>query len=96
MAESRIPLNAAAFVRGPRFYEHEGEVMFVHQLDSRSSIGPRPATQDDFDKHPDAYAQMGELPATPLGARVEVVAEAEPPPADLARPYAERRKRAEA
>lgn len=86
--------GAAAFVRGVRFFRHPetDETMFVHVLDGRSSIGPRPATQEDVEAHPEAYASMGELPDSPLGPRVVTVAEADPEPE--AKPHAAMRQAA--
>lgn len=42
--------------RGVKFYHEGGELMFVHQLDSSSRVGPRPATREDSEMHAQAWA----------------------------------------
>lgn len=39
------------FVHGPRFFMENGTIMFEFVIDHGNVIGPRPATQADYDKH---------------------------------------------
>ena len=58
-------------LRGPRFYEDGGKLMFVNHLDGSSCIGPRVATKDDKKDYAESFAafQAGDVP-TPMGPLV--------------------------
>lgn len=54
MAENSIsiqPFYGPAFLQGG-----DGKDMFVHQVDSRSCVGPRAATEQDKANHPKLWA----------------------------------------
>lgn len=63
--------------RGPRFYmgqdpgdeaEAPQVMMFVNQLDASTCIGPRKASAEDANEHPEAWAKFAsslEQPAAP-------------------------------
>lgn len=71
--------------RGPRFFtsvDADGiRLMFVNQLDTSSSIGPRPAYEEDAKEHPAAWVAFletldgdvatPELPAAPKPVRAK-------------------------
>lgn len=62
--------------KGPRFFRGEdGGVQFEIRLDSRSKIGPRPATELDADQYPAAWRAFaaGEEAAEPLTPQIEAV-----------------------
>ena len=45
-------------IRGPRFYEEDGKLMFVRYIDGSTREGPRAATEADIDAHPAAFAAL--------------------------------------
>lgn len=62
--------------KGPRFFRGEdGGVLFEIRLDSRSKIGPRPATELDADQYPAAWRAFttGEAAIEPLTPQIEAV-----------------------
>lgn len=46
----------AHFTRGPRFFRESGVVMFEFVIDAGNVLGPRPATEADYEKHGEAAA----------------------------------------
>jgi hypothetical protein len=51
--------------RGAEFFREGKKVMFRHQVDRSTVIGPREATADDIEAFPEAYADMREAPKGP-------------------------------
>lgn len=93
-------LNRMTGPRGPRFYHDDGKLMFVHVLDGSTRFGPREATKEDAEYHPEAFAQyaasldnpdLGDLPDKPVLTFVDPEGG---PPAPAPKPYAERRAKA--
>ena len=46
--------------RGPKFYRVGDELLFVLHIDSSTQVGPRAATREDAEEHPEAWAQFVE------------------------------------
>lgn len=71
--------------RGPRFYEDDGELLFMHVFDPNTVDGPRHATDEDRVAHPAAYAEYERRAADPgvqdvfPGVKPPVTFKGEPP-----------------
>ena len=57
MADLEVSLQP---IYGPRFFRADGEDFFVHQVDSRSCVGPRVASKQDKTNHPKLWAAYQE------------------------------------
>lgn len=53
-------LNRMSGPRGPRFYDQDGETMFLLVLDSSTRVGPRPAEKEDAEANPAAWADYAQ------------------------------------
>lgn len=67
--------------RGPRFFEDGGVLRFVNVVDASTRDGPRDATDEDRQTHPEAFAAFGREDASMFpGAQPMVTFTGEPPP----------------
>ena len=54
------------FTSGPIFFRDNGNTMFAYQVDASNMIGPRPATDADYQKYPAAWEEFVSIDGTPL------------------------------
>ena len=75
-------LQRSSAPRGARFYEDDGELVFVNVLDATSRIGPRPATDEDREAYPDAWAVFEGTKEDPITAFAPMITFSDPPNLD--------------
>ena len=80
--------------RGARFYEEDGELMFVNVLDATSRIGPREAVDEDRETHPEAWAVYMGLQEDPRSQFAPLVTFSTPEGTDLGKPTKAKGERA--
>lgn len=81
-------------LRGPRFWDEGNTMMFCNQIDGSTRDGPRPATQEDEDAHPEAFAAALNADSSAPGSPMISVRNPAQKPPPAPKPYAERRARA--
>lgn len=79
-------------LRGPRFWTEGDVLMFCNQIDGSTRDGPRTATPEDVQAHPEAFEASAEPGSEAPGAPMIGTREAgRPSPAP--KPHADRRNR---
>lgn len=85
-------LQRSSAPRGARFYyDADAEtILFLNVLDATSRIGPRPATDEDREAHPDAWAVLEGTKPDPITAFAPMITFSDP--ANLEKPTPTRAK----
>jgi hypothetical protein len=65
--------------RGPRFYQDDGNLMFLNVVDSMTQDGPREATDEDRLSNPQAWEIFEGTRPDPVAAFAPMVQFADPP-----------------
>jgi len=89
-----LPKRAIS-IRGPRFYMDGDALTFVNHFDGFTREGPRPATKEDSEAHPEAWANFAcGAPGGGLGSMVTFVTPEGSEPEVAPTPHAARRAKA--